>query len=285
MTTGKTMVLRTVSLFLGVLMTGGAQASSFVVVESVKDRLSPSMIELPAFTPSLVLLPDSFATTAVAAAPPPATRTAEAAQPERFIVPLAFPLPGEAVPETTVAEIKVPLAFPLPGEEILADVADVAGFTVPLAFPLPGEAAAPAVAAADFEVPLAFPLPGEAVPAKTTAVYQVPLPFEISPSIMAFGTPIPAVSYEILAAIQPEKAKPRRPAPQPTVMRAGVLGGPALASAPVAPASPARETRPDADRPKPSQTASRTPDRKEDAPKRDEPAPAPVAPPPTRLPE
>ena len=283
MTTGKTMVLRTVSLFLGVLMTGGAQASSFVVVESVKDRLSPSMIELPAFTPSLVLLPDSFATTAVAAAPPPATRTAEAAQPERFTVPLAFPLEGEAAPVATVAEFRVPLAFPLAGE---AQPVRSAEFTVPLAFPLPGEEVEPAMAtAADFEVPLAFPLPGEAAPAKTMAVYQVPLPFEISPSIMAFGTPIPAVSYEILAAIQPEKAKSRRPAPQPTVMRAGVLGGSALASAPVAPAPSARETRPDADRPKPSQTASRTPDRKEDAPKRDEPAPAPVAPPPTRMPE
>jgi hypothetical protein len=113
-------------------MSGGAQASSFVVLEPLKDAVGPSMIVLGA--------PASMAERT-----PPEPDTAEPR------VALSYPAPGGA-----------------PGPEAMR---------------------------------------------------------RVSPSIIALGQPIPEVSYEKLAAIEPPAPTPKkRPDFSPMVIRGGIVG-------------------------------------------------------------
>lgn len=115
-----------------------------------------------------------------------------------------------------------------------------------------------------------------------TAVYQVPLPRTLSPSIIAFGDVQMPVSYEKLASIGPtaEKKSTTRPEQMPMVIRGGLVGDAFARPQTAAPAEPVRIEA------KARGAAGGSPQPKDAPARRDAPPAAPPPPePPTRKPE
>jgi hypothetical protein len=77
---------------------------------------------------------------------------------------------------------------------------------------------------------LSYPTPGGDTGVPVGASLGAPV--QISPSIIAMGTPVPEVSYEQIASITPDPPKPSpRPDWTPMVIRGGIVGN-AFASGP-----------------------------------------------------
>jgi hypothetical protein len=95
---------------------------------------------------------------------------------------------------------------------------------------------------------------GAPAPAKPTAAATVAAPKTalaapkavlpsgtmISPSIVAFGEPLPEIEYTKVAAIPEPKKQSRRPAPMPMVMRGGIIGEGFTVAAPAQPQAEAK---------------------------------------------